>query len=279
MLATLIPFALRLTVIALGLAVGSRTTTRALRATRRLHAIVRRSLLVLLIGAPLLAFFTVSVLPLSPRAAAFFLLVALCPGAPMIFRAFRDRADLVLVVAIVAVVAPFLVAGCVPLVERVTGSELDIRPSLLAAIALQQVLPLVAGIAIAAVAPRAAAVVSRIAWYVFVAGFVLALIVVLAMGARALVTANQWSALAVLIITTGSLAMGHWAGRPRREDERAVATMAALGNPALGAAVVASLSPDVQTGALVAAYVIARALVLLPYTVVMKRKKPQWRPV
>lgn len=161
MLATLIPIALRLTVIALGLAVGSHTTTRALRATRTHHAIVRRSLFVLLIGAPLLAFFTVAVLPLSSTAAAFLLLVALCPGAPM-------------------------------------------------------------------------------------------------------------------IITVGSLAMGHWAGRPRRDDERAVATMAALGNPALGAAVVASLAPDVKTGALVAAYVLARALVLLPYSLVM-RKKPAWR--
>ena len=278
MLATLISFALRLTVIALGLAVGSQTTTRALRATRRQLTVVRRSLLVLLLGAPLLAFLTVSVLPLPATAAAFLLIVALCPGAPLVFRSFRDRADVVLIIAIVGVVAPFLVAGCVPLVERVAGTELAIRPGLLAKIALVQVLPLVAGAAIAAIAPHAALVISRITWYVFLAGFCLALVIVLAMGSRALIHANPWSAIAVVIITAGSIAMGHWAGSPRPDDERAIATMAALGNPALGATVIASLSPDVKTGALVAAYVLGRALVLMIYTLAMKRKRQEWRP-
>jgi BASS family bile acid:Na+ symporter len=130
----------------------------------------------------------------------------------------------------------------------------------------------VVGMGIVAAVPRVARWLARAAWVVFFAGIAVAAVLVLAKGAPVLLHTSPWALLAVVVVVAGSLLMGHLAGRPRLEDRSALAFMAVLGNPALGAAVIAESFPNFQAGALIAAYVIARGLAMLPYTIAVKRR-------
>ncbi len=271
MLASIVALVLHHVMAVLMLAVGLQTTVSELRSTWSHRALVWKALIVLLIGVPLLGLATAAILPLTPRAAAFVAIMAGCPGAPMAFRTLRGRTVVVAIIAIVSILAPLTVAVWIAVLDRVFAEHLSVTPHTLAVVAVRQLLPLAIGIAVASSWPRVAPKLARIAWFVFMAALVIAIAVVLVKGAPELLTANGWSIVAVVVMAIGSAAMGHWAGRPDRENSRLLATIAALGNPALAIAVISSSDPGFRPGALFFAYLLARALCLLPYTLWSKR--------
>jgi len=272
-MAALALFLLRNVMALLILSVGLRTTPAALRATWRERGLVLRALLVLEIGAPLLALAAVELLPLGYEAAGVLALMAACPGAPVVLKRVRDRAVVLVVIGLVSLLAPLSVAAWVAVLSRALPYQLAIRPGALAQITLlKQLVPLCVGLGIAALLPRAASVLGRGLWYLFLAGFALGLALTLYRGAPVLLRVGPWAIVAALVVVLGTAAMGHWAGRPRPEDRQALAFIAVLGNPALAAAVLAESYPGSHAGALLAAYVLARALCLLPYALLVKRR-------
>jgi bile acid:Na+ symporter, BASS family len=271
-LATIVTLLLKNMTSALMLAVGLRTSVAALRGTWAERGLVLRSLLVLELGVPLLALATVLLFPLGIQAASIIAIMAVCPGAPMIVKKVRGRAVVLVIVALVSILAPISVAAWVAVLDRALPHELGIRSGTLAQITLlRQVLPLVVGVAVAAAVPKVAGQLARVAYGVFLAGFALALVLVLYKGAPVLFQTSPLVILAGSIVVVGSALMGRMAGRPRPEDEKAIAIIAVLGNPALATAVIAESYPGVKAGALMAAYLIGRALVLILYTLIAKQ--------
>jgi BASS family bile acid:Na+ symporter len=271
MLATIVTLVLRHIMAVLMLAIGLQTTVSELRSSWSQRALVWKALVVLLVGVPLLGLATALILPLTPRAAGFVAIMAGCPGAPMAFRALRGRTMCVTIIAIVSILAPLTVAIWVEILDHVFSASFSVTPHTLAVVAVRQLLPLAVGIAVASSFPRVAPKLARISWFVFMALLAIAVVVVLVKGAPELLTANGWAIVAVVVMAFGSAAMGHWAGRPDRENSRILATIAVLGNPALAIAVISSSDPGYRPGALFFAYLLARALCLLPYTVWSKR--------
>jgi len=254
------------------LAVGLSMSVAALRATWTERRVVGRALLVLELGVPLLALATVLLLPVGVQATAVIAIMAVCPGAPMILKKVRDRPVVLVIVALVSLLAPISVAAWVAVLDRALPHELGVRAGTLAQITLlRQVLPLAIGVGIAAVLPRAARLLARVAWGFFYVGFALALVLVLYKGAPVLVHTSPIAIVAGGIVLLGSAVMGHLAGRPRPEDEKGLAIVAVLENPALASAVIAESYPGFKPGALMAAYVLGRALVLLLFAFVARQ--------
>ncbi len=279
MLQTIVIVLIKNAMVALMLAIGLRTTTSELRATWAERRLVLRALLVLELGVPLLALATVKLLPLGFVATGIIAVMAVCPGAPMIVKLVPGRAVIPVLFAVVSALAPITVVLWVTVLDRVLPHELAIDAGAIARITvLRQLLPLAAGVGIAAILPQAARSIARVALAVFVTGFVLALAVVLAKGAPVLLRIGWWDGLAVMIVFLGSMAMGHVAGRPRLEDRSALTIMAVLCNPALGAAVITESYPGFRPIALLAAYLIVRALLVTPYVLHAKRRAARNQP-
>jgi bile acid:Na+ symporter, BASS family len=261
-------------VTSLMLVIGLRTTPAMLRSTWQERGLVARALIVLELGVPVLALAVVIALPLTLQATVAIAVMSICPGAPMVLQRIHDRAVVLVIVALVSILAPITVLAWLEVLNPVLSLNLGVSPLTLAEFAVVKVmLPVISGIAIAATAPRAAKIVERAAWFVFVVGFAVAIALVLWLGAPALAKANPWAIGAVLAVVLGSAAMGHWVGAPRIEDSSAVAMIAVLGNPALALAVVSYSYPGYEPGALLAAYILARTLALLPYAWFVKRRQ------
>ncbi len=278
MLAALVMFLLRNLMTLLVLAIGLRTTTQALASTWDDRALVGKALAVLLLGVPVLAIITVTVLPLGDRATTFVALMAACPGAPMVLSKFRDRPVVVTILAIVSLLAPITVAAWVAILNRVLHIDLAVDHGTLAMITVKQILPLGVGILIASLWPELAKSLARVVWYAFMVAFAIAIVVVLVKGGPALLDLTGWHLLAVLVMAFGSAAMGDWAGRPDPDDRRVLASIAVLGNPALAIAVIAATIPGWTPGALVFAYLLLRALALVPYTLWAKHRSKRPPP-
>jgi BASS family bile acid:Na+ symporter len=280
MVAALAMFLVRNSIVALMLAVGLRTTPDALRATWKERKLVWRALLVLELGVPLLAILTVRALPLPYAVGEVVAVMAVCPGAPFIYVRLRDRAVVLVILGLVAVLAPITIPIWLAVLDRVLGPGHRVAADAIAQITLlKQVLPIGIGVVIAAVFPREAKLLGRFFWMLFAVGIAIAIVAVIGKSMPLLLDAGFWSIAAVVIMVFGSAAMGHLAGRPRPDDEYALAISAVLGNPALGLAVMqASMPGFTKALALMGAYLIARAIALVPYNMIAKPRRQRHVP-
>ena len=270
MIASVVSVVVRNMAVALMLGVGLKTPPDALRAAWRERGLVIAALVVLELGVPLVAIATVSLVPLGILATAIIAVMAVCPGAPMIVGRRRDRVLGMEVIGLVSLLAPITVAVWVAVLDRVLPFHLSVDPGAVAKITLLKiVLPLAVGLVIAAAWPRLAHVLAPVVLGVFVVGFGVALVIALVKGLPVLARTGPWPLVALIIVVAASIALGHWAGGPQLGDRSALATIAVLGNPALGAAVIADSFTGYKVLPLVAAYVIGRTIALVPYTLIM----------
>ena len=278
MLAALVSFLLEYMVFALMLAVGCGARSDQLADLRNRPRLYARALAVILIGVPLLAMIVVRALDVSPRAAGLILLMSVCPGAPFIATATKAKGEthspvglnlLVLVSAVVPVSVPIWVA----ILERIYPVDLAIAPAqVLRTVIPSVLLPLLVGVAVRRLVPRAADVVGRVAHYFFMVAIAAAVVVVLALGAQVFREVSPITYLAVLIIVTGSALLGYWAARPAPEERRVLGVAAVLGNPGLALAIVAASYPGFKAAAFMAAYVLFRKVALIPFEQWIKRR-------
>ena len=274
MLRQIVLFLVQNLVFALLLSVGLRTSVADLKDAFKRRSLIGRTVLVAAVGVPLLAMVLVSILPLTPVARAFILLVSICPGAPLIVRRLQDKMHLsAVVLEAVSLVALVTVPLWAAVMGRLFAQEYQVSVSQVTLVTLRGVLlPMLLGLAIRQFVPRIAAPLAKAATIFYTVALVIALVVVLYRGAPYILEVRPMALLAVVLLTLGAALLGHWAGGPLPEDRNLSATVAALGNPALVAAIAAATYPELKFGAVIAAFVIVRALALLPYVLWMKRR-------
>jgi bile acid:Na+ symporter, BASS family len=285
MLAMIVKLLIANLVIALMLSTGLAAKPRGLAEIWRRPALYVRALLVLELGVPLLAMLIVSALALPPIATGIILVMAICPGAPFIPTATRAKGESISVVGlnllvIASVLAPLSIPAWIAILDRVYLAELQITPAqVFGRVLLVVFVPLVAGMAIRHLLPRAAAVLARALHHVFLVSLVGALAALAYLGAPVFLEVPPIVLLGVVLVVLGSAAMGVWAAVPQPRATHTVAVAAVLGNPGLALAIIAASFPGVRAGALIAAYLILRKLVLLPIEIWIKRRRIPTAPL
>jgi len=97
-------------------------------------------------------------------------------------------------------------------------------------------------------------------------------VIALYLGAPVFLHIRIETLLAALVFVIGSDLIGYYAGRSDPEQRQVTTVAAALGNPGLTLAVVASSFPGFKAAAFVAAFVIFRKLALIPLELWWKQR-------
>lgn len=280
MLAIVIKFLIGHIIVALMLSIGLAADRRDLTQLVRKPRFYLRALLVMEIGVPLLAMAVVSVLGTPPVGTALILLMAICPGAPLIavHKSKGERYSVVGLNLLVAasVLAPITIPAWVAVLDRVYPYDLHISVLQVVTRVLEVVLvPLALGVLIRLLLPRTADVLWRVVHYFFLVALAVTLVAALILGAPVFLEAAPIVLVAVVLMVVGSAAMGLWAARYEPAARHATAVAAVLGNPGLVLAIIAASFPDVRqlrAAAFIFAYLILRKVVLLPIEVWIKRR-------
>lgn len=288
MLKSVVAFALSNVIVLYMFSAGLAARPGELRRIVQRPALYGRALAVVLVAVPLVAFVLVRLLRLPPPAAGAIVLTAVCPGAPLLMKQAKSLGasattslNLLMLLALCTLVTvPFWVS----VLNGVWGFQLQASPGLVLRTLLVKVIPpLLVGMAIHQLFPRAAEVLAVWTNRLFNVLLVVAAVLVLALVARELKRfgSGTWVAVvAVLVLVSASAFMGHWAGAPRLEDRKAVALAAALAPPALTLAIIMKSYPRLQAmevAGVVGAIVLVRILGLIPYKVWSKRQGPAER--
>jgi bile acid:Na+ symporter, BASS family len=266
-MATLAHFLAAHAIALMMLSVGLRTDQAIVRDLKTRWPLLLRALAAVWVAVPLFALLVVHVVRPDPASAAVLVILAICPGVPLVLsKSRRARGDprtslLVLIsTALTAIVV-------VPIWSAVLS--LPIRPLEVARVVLAMVLlPFVIGRGINELAPRVAAPLAAVAHWLFLAGLVLLALGAMKLGAPALRELNARDIVAAVVIPVGAVAVGALAAWKPRPQRISVGFAAALGNTALALAVVANAPASVS---LIIAFVVLRALVLIAPTLVFRR--------
>lgn len=277
MLSTLVSFVVGHLVFALMLSVGLQASLRDLRDLQRRPGLYLRALVVLELAVPLLALVAVTLFRPPRIAAGALLVMAVCPGVPLVTRTVgRKGGDLhtaLNIVLVVTLLAPLTVPAWLAVLGHVYGQPLSLSPgAVFDTVVPVLVLPLVMGMVLRVLAPRWAPTVGRVASVFVVVALVVTALVLLVSGGRMLLQLTPRMLPAQLFLITVSAALGHWAGGPRREDRITLAFAAVLDNPALALAIVEANFPDSPARPVLAVYLLGRMLSLLPYQLWAKRR-------
>jgi predicted Na+-dependent transporter len=260
--------ALKVSVGVLILAIGLGATFADLLYIWRRPALLLRSLLAMYVLVPLAAVLLVSVLPMSQATKAGLLVLAVSAGAPLLPRklgAFGSDAYVFSLVVLSSLLAIVLVPAWVALAARHFEVATQLEPSIVAAIIAKSfLLPLMAGLVLRKLFPAFGE-----AWadrLLALAGIVLGVsaLVLLATHWQVFVGMLNLGMLSLLLLLLAALAIGHGLGGPSADDRTALAVSCATRHVGL-AVLVASAFPGPKTTVLIASYIVASALVSIPY--------------
>jgi BASS family bile acid:Na+ symporter len=276
MLRTLLMFIAAHSIAALMLSAGLLTDHAVFRELVTRWKLVVRALAVVWIGVPILAVIVVEVLHMRSVATATLLVVAICPGVPMVLESSKlahgDRDTTLLVLITTAIAALVMVPLWTAILARATPLELSISPRAVALVLVPNVLfPFAVGRIVSLVFPRIARPLGRACSIVFFVGIAIFVVVIVIKGVPVLRQINVRGVAGVVIVTLGAAIMGYFAGRPRPEDRVSVAFAAALGNPMLATAVVAPIFPSAEALPIIAAYLLLRTATLIPFNLWLRR--------
>jgi BASS family bile acid:Na+ symporter len=247
-----------------------RLSADSLRRARNHPGLFLRVLLVLWIGVPILAIAATRLFQVRELGSAVLLLVAICPGVPVLIFVTRqlhgEENTALIVLILTAVTAPLLTPLWAQILSRAYPTELMISPRQVTVALIPTVFaPLGVGIAVRAVSKRAAWVLARIMDVLFLIGVALVLVVAVIKGGPVLLKVPVATYAAMALTTLGSALLGYWAGGPAEVDRKATSLAAALGNPALALVVLNAHRAEYDAVAIVTAYVLVRALILVPF--------------
>lgn len=285
MLKSVVAFALSNVIVLYMFSAGLAARPGEFRRIVQRPALYGRALAVVLVAVPLVAFVLVRLLRLPPAAAGAIVLTAACPGAPLLMKQAKSLGasvttslNLLMLLALCTLVTvPFWVS----VLNNVMGFQLQAGPGLVLRTLLVKVVPpLLVGMAIHQLFPRAAEVLA--VWTNRLFNVLLVVIAVLALSlvVHQLNRLGVGSVVALLVLVSASAFLGHWAGAPRLEDRKAVALAAALAPPALTMAIIMQSYPRLramEVAGVVGAIVLVRILGLIPYKVWSKRQGPAER--
>jgi BASS family bile acid:Na+ symporter len=272
-----VAFVVRYVVVLVMFSTGLGVSVSQLSRVRSEPRLFGRALLVIEVLVPLAAFLIVRALGLPQRIAGLILLLAVCPGAPLSLwssrRAGASPSAALDALLLAALTSPLSVPCWVFVFAAAFRSSMSIDPLLvLRVVAATVLLPLGLGAVLRAVAPRAAEILRRVLDSLSGLWILAAAALLLAIARPAFSELVPVPLLALLLITFTALGLGHLAGGPRLEDRGAIAFAAALGNPAIALAIVSRSRPELAVTAPIAAFIVLRAVALLPYRAWLKRR-------
>lgn len=269
-------------IVALGLSQGLSWHLGDLSQGARQPAFVR-GLAVCLVAVPALALLVTKVLPLQPVAAGVIALMAFCPGLPMALNAVsHQKGNLPLALALsvtLSLIAIALLPLSLALLEHLFPLAIQTPPyrTILARVILPFFVPFALGIGLQKGAPRWARRLLKPVKVYFNIALGVAALTMLVAGLPLLKHLSLWTLVAMFVVTLGSAALGHVAGRPRPEDRTALAISAVLGNPAFAFCLGGSTYPMKNLLAVMGLYLVLRTLALVPYQLWNKRHQAAGR--
>jgi BASS family bile acid:Na+ symporter len=259
---------LKLSVVALILAIGMSSTFSDLAYLWRRPVLLVRSFLAMYVLVPLAAWFLVKVFPIAPPVKAALLILAASAGAPLLPRKLLGLGSGAYIFSLVvtsSVLAIILVPAWVALLGQHFEAAAELSPTDVAFVVAKTFLvPLAIGMIFRACAAG---------WCERFANRLLAFAgIVMAVSGVALI-ALHWevflqvrvtgvAALVALLLT--ALAIGHALGGPSPDDRTALAVACSTRHIGL-AVLVASSFPGSRSAVLVAAYIVTSLLITLPY--------------
>lgn len=259
---------IKLAIVALILGIGMGASNADFAYLGRRPALLLRSLLAMYVAVPLATFGLVTLLPLSPAVRAAMLVLAVSAGAPLLPRKLAklgNRAYVVSLVLISSLLAIVAVPVWVALFARYYHVETDVTPLATAlVIAKAFLLPLLAGVALRALAPD---LCRRFDNYVLgLAGIVLAAagVALLILNWPILLHLRWPGVAALLVLMLIAVAIGHVLGGPRPADRTALAITCATRHIGI-AVVVATRFRGPGTLVLLLVYIVATVVVSLLY--------------
>jgi predicted Na+-dependent transporter len=221
----------------------------SLRQIRRRQALFLRTLGAIWIGVPLLNLLVVLALDVTGLAATILLLMAICPGMPLLVASTRSvegaMGTAFAALFLIAVMEPLLIPQWTRLLSLLSPADLTVQTKHVLAVLVPTVfLPVALGFGVRMLAPRSALDLARVCEMVAIVGIAMDVIVVLIQGAPLLVHVPLRAFAAAVLVTLGDATIGYWVGWPNREDQKAIAMASSLGNPALALAIVEVSSQD-----------------------------------
>ena len=259
---------LKLSVVALLLAIGMLSTKKEITYLWQHPKLLLRSLLAMYVLVPLAAIIFVSILPLADGLKLAIFVLAISAGAPLLPKKLMGMGadeyvlSLVVTASVLAIfTVPAWAAALCPLFDR----ESHLAPVEVAMlIAKSFLLPLAIGMLVRRFIPNnAEAIADKI---LMVAGLVLSVsaLALLATNWQLLVKAGWPALLALSGLTLISLIIGHLMGGKEPGERTALAVSCATRHLGL-AILVAAAVPGPRTAVFVAAYIVASAVVAIPY--------------
>src|SRR5262245_15258742 len=263
--------ALQVSILATVFGFGLKTTSSDLLYLLRKPSLLARSLLSVFVIMPIVAIGLTSVFNF-PRTIEIALVALAISPLPPVLPGKEGKAGghawygiglmaLLALLAIVAVPLTMELSGCI------FGRHLGMPAGTLAVIVLKStLLPLAAGMVVQAAAP---AIADRLEKPVTLIGKVLLPIAALVLIAGALpaiwALVGNGSVLPIMLFTAIGLAIGHVLGGPNPDDSVVLALSTASRHPAIAFAIAAANFPEEQFGATILLYLLASALVCVPY--------------
>jgi bile acid:Na+ symporter, BASS family len=247
-----------------------------LKAILRNVGLLGRALLANFIIVPLLGVLLAKVFRLPPQVATGFLLMAIAPGVPFVLASVRKRGGSLGLAVALAFMLPLLSIVTVPVTAALvlpTAAKADLPLShFVLTLLLFQLLPLLAGIAVGALAPGVPQRLGRPLQIVFFAS-ALALIALLAPAlAHGVVSVygsnGMWAMLCLVLL---SVAAGWLLGSPAREDRRVLAIGTGLRNIGLCALAATSSFSDPLIAATVLTYFLIQFVITTLFGVYFAR--------
>jgi predicted Na+-dependent transporter len=239
-------------------------------ATHLLHrpGLLLRSVLAMYVAVPVAAFALVKLLTLAPGVEIGLLVLAASAGAPLLPRKLLrigDGAYIFSLVLVSSLLAIFVVPAWLALLGPQFGTPLELAPTQVAwVLAKSFLLPLGAGMLLRGWQPRFAE-----RWaprLIGGAGLVLTgcALALLALHWDVLLVASWGGVLALMALVAMALAIGHSLGGPAHDDRTALAVACASRHIGIAVLVAASL-PGPRTAVIIAVYIVASAIVCIPY--------------
>ncbi|WP_208721377.1 bile acid:sodium symporter [Corallococcus aberystwythensis] len=242
-----------------------------------------RGLGVSLVGVPLLAILVVKVLPVPPIAAGVIVLMAFCPGLPMALNVVsREKGNLALSLALsitLSVVAIVLLPWSLKLLAQLFPLVIQPPPYrvIVSRVMLPFLVPFVLGVGLKKLSPVWALRLHKPVKIYFNIALLVAVVALVAASFPLLKHFHFWGYVAMGVVTLGSAALGHVAGRPRPGDRTSLAVSATFGNPAFAFCLGGSTySMKTLLGAM-GLYLILRTVALVPYLLWNRRHQASER--
>jgi BASS family bile acid:Na+ symporter len=260
------------------LSVGLRTSHQVVvTMLREQRGLVIRALVAVWLGVPLLALAILYALRPPPLSAATLMVMAICPGVPLLLRrtsrVHGDR-DTALIVLLTTLATAIVLTPLWALVlDRITPLELHFRMRDVVVVILPTVVvPYVLGRIINVKWPRVAARLAPIANALFLIGLGLIVVMLVVKTGLGLREISLRGAIACIVIGFGAGAIGYFATSARVDQRTAIAYGASFGNPALALAVM-SRSYPAKAAPLIVLFLVLRTLSFVPFNVWLHRER------